>query len=498
MPSIFKYKEDRVTIQGPDRSARTLIPNEDGNVINVIEKFPWTLTPFSSPARIETPYIKLKEFYLLDSYINQLLKSYNLQPLNPTAPILDAFSTLTNLGVLRNIRSEKQLYDGLYDHDNPTGFEYKFPYFESCQTNVNTWTRKSTYDFIVGYQQKFAAFTEAENLMDLVRSYFPAPLAATINAAVGSIYSPDVVESAANLMVLPASSPVLDTARLAGAFAARVGLAALPAVGPTITKLLQTYEEKIAPGIAFARRAAELVQIALDSSMGNLQGDPVIDKPLIWTSSQPRNFVISFPLFNTDVFGDTNAEKMITRNWELCYLLAYQNLYNKKNLYKGTPPVFYEIEVPGIHYTKAGYVNDLKILNIGNTRLLDLPIGSDGERRSVNVPDAYFVTMSLIDFFMPSKNFLDTINNPTARSRVKRSWTGATAQQAPEDNLPFSTLPDIPNFPGIPNPGAPSFPGVPQLPPDSPFNQPGGSIPDPGFNQPGGTGGIDLLPGPTD
>jgi hypothetical protein len=215
--------------------------------------------------------------------------------------------------------------------------------------------------------------------------------------------------------------------------------------------------------------------------MGNLQGDPVIDKPLIWTTSQPRNFVISFPLFNTDVFGDINAEKTITRNWELCYLLAYQNLYNKKNLYKGTPPVFYEIEVPGIHYTKAGYVNDLKILNIGNIRLLDLPIGSNGERRSVNVPDAYFVTMSLIDFFMPSKNFLDTINNPTARSRVKRSSSETPAQELPppEEDLVFPDV-GIPNFPGIPNPGGSSFPGVPQLPPDS------------GFNQPGGTGGIDL------
>ena len=501
MPSVFKYKEDWVNVQGSDKSARTLIPNEEGNVIDVVQKFPWTLTPRNSPARTETPYIKLKEFYLLDTYINQLLKSYNITAINPSGTafqqIEDALSELTDLGVIATANDDRQLYEKMYDHINPTGFEYRFPYFESSQTNVNTWTQKSTYDFIVYYQQKLASF----NLFDELRSddfggYFDPTY--FLNVVTG-FFNPDVLNAGFNFIQGQPSTQDLGT--LGGASFQRASYSRLPVAGT----LIEVYE-KVAKAYYEAKRKLELIDIALTSSMGNLQGDPVIDKPLIWTTSQPRNFVISFPLFNTDFLDDNSGEKTITRNWELCYLLAYQNLYNKKNLFKGTPPVFYEIEVPGVHYTKAGYVNDLKILNIGNTRLLDLPIGSNGERRSVNVPDAYFVVMSLIDFFMPSKNFLDSINNPTVRNRVKASGDPYSGYSAPDDTIPddlpdFPSLPSFPTIPGIPGFGFPGFiPGFNQPGgsiPDPGFNQPGGSTPDPGFNRPGGTGGIEFAPGAT-
>lgn len=465
MPSVFKYKEDSVRVQGSDKSARTLIPNEEGNVIDVVQKFPWTLTPRNSPARTETPYIKLKEFYLLDTYINQLLKSYNLRVISPSGTVFeqteDALKALTDLGIIATANDDRQLYEKMYDHINPTGFEYRFPYFESCQTNANTWTQKSTYDFIVYYQQKLASFNLFEELKDDdFGGYFdPGPFM----TLVAGFYDPAVLNAGLNVIQGQPSWADWTVVTLASLQRATVGK--LPGFGPA----LDIYD-KVAKAYYEAKRKLELIDIALTSSMGNLEGDPVIDKPLIWTTSQPRNFVISFPLFNTDFLDDNSGEKTITRNWELCYLLAYQNLYNKKNLYKGIPPVFYEIEVPGIHYTKAGYVNNLKILNIGNTRLLNLPIGSNGERRSVNVPDAYFVVMSLIDFFMPSKNFLDSINNPTVRNRVKASGDPDSGYSAPDDTIP-DIVPDIPSLPPFPTiPGIP-FPTIPG------FNRPGGGTP---------------------
>lgn len=489
MPSLFKYKEDppsagSLSFGTGNKMGRTLLPNEDGNTIDVVKKFPWTLTPYNSPARLETPYIKLREFYMLDSSINQLLKSYNLETIDTTIAggdfASDALGTLTNLGFMSRLNSQTRLYDGMYDHINPTGFEYILPYFQSGQTNINTWTHKSVYESIVYYQQKLAAFAGVKILEEYdFDGYFDLGNGIRIAGA----YYNEVLQSGLNITTGEFTGA--DWATLAGA---AVNRAVAGSLIPGAEKFINIYE-KIAPQVLAARRAFELVDIALNTSMGGAGGgDPVIDKPLLWTTSQPRNFVVSFPLFNTDIFGDVNAEKTLIRNWELCYLLTYQNLYNKKNLYKGLPPVFYEITVPGIHYTKAGYVNDLKILNLGNTRLIELPIGSEGEKQPVNMPDAYIVTMSLIDFFMPSKNFLDTINlekNPAARNRVTASYDRGTATP-PSPPIPWDQIPGLFDTPpGFTPQGDTTAPPIP-----------GGGGGTPGFDQTGGSGGIPFPIGP--
>lgn len=447
MPRIFSYQQQSEYSGTTDvkKLADKLIPSLEGPVINVIEKFPWTLTPINSPARNETPYIKLKEFYLLDSYINQLLKSYGLRTIQNN-PVIDALGILSNLGVIRGLDDETQLYEGLYDHDNKTGFEYKFPYFENGQTNVNNWTQKSTYDMIVYYQQKLAPYTKANDMLqalpDLGAFNQLIPGLAGMRQALEQ-YT-EIPQSAID--IYSGQGSLEDWIRVLGLGGTKM----LPYVGPALSLY-----ESASRMLVMVERASELINIALQSPMASLDSDPVIDKPTIWTSSQPRSFTVAFPLFNTSLFSDFDAEQTITRNWELCYLLAYQNSYNKRNLFTGLPPVFYEIEIPGIHYTKAGYVNSLNILNIGNTRALQLPIGKSGEKRTVNVPDAYFITMNLIDFFMPSKNFLDTLNNPTARNRVKTPFRGGR-DLPPDQNQP----PDWSIPPGTPG----QFPGMPPIP----------------------------------
>jgi hypothetical protein len=306
----------------------------------------------------------------------------------------------------------------MYDHTNPTGFSYKFPYFENGQTNINNWTQKSTYDTIVYYQQKLAPYVIAQEIQNNMQGGPLNPTTGLTDAVLG--YYSGLPQAAIDFFGTTDDTSLqswLDW--LAGGTSLAL-LGAAKAADPY--GALDLYE-RATRTVTQVRRAAELIDIALKSPMASIDSDPVIDKPLIWSSSSPRSFVVAFPLFNTSLFGDFDAEQIITRNWELCYLLTYQNLFNKRNLYTGIPPVFYEIEIPGIHYTKAGYVNSLNIVNVGNTRKMKLPIGNSNESREVNVPDAYFVTMSLIDFFMPSRNFLETLNNSGARDRVKTSST---------------------------------------------------------------------------
>jgi hypothetical protein len=125
----------------------------------------------------------------------------------------------------------------------------------------------------------------------------------------------------------------------------------------------------------------------------------VADRPKLWEQSTPRNINIKFPLFNTADFND------IKKNWDLCYLLLYQNMFNKRDFITSIPPVFYTVSVPGQFFSIAMYVSDLKIYNRGNIRRMD--IGG----KTVNIPDIYEVDISLTDMIMPSQNMLAELLN---------------------------------------------------------------------------------------
>lgn len=120
----------------------------------------------------------------------------------------------------------------------------------------------------------------------------------------------------------------------------------------------------------------------------------VADRPKLWESSTPRSININFPLFNTLENID------IKKNWDLCYLLLYQNMFNKRDFITSIPPVFYTVHIPGQFFSIAMYVSNLKIYNRGNIRGMNL----DGKR--INVPDVYEIDMTLTDMIMPSQNML--------------------------------------------------------------------------------------------
>lgn len=152
----------------------------------------------------------------------------------------------------------------------------------------------------------------------------------------------------------------------------------------------------------------------------------IMDRPKLWESSGFRSINIKFPLFNTKDFSD------IKRNWDLCYLLMYQNMFNKRDFITAIPPVFYTVYIPGQFFTIAAYVSDLKIYNRGNIRSLDI----DGSGRNRNVPDVYEIDMTLTDMVMPSQNMLAAIltEEPVTVQNITRS----DAREAQFENTAFA------------------------------------------------------------
>ena len=376
-------------MSSPGNLADALVPGlgADGN-IDVVRDFPWTLTPVGSPARAEAPYIILKEYYLLDSIINQSIAAYGLK-IKPGANLTDIPATLfANLNSA-SLQGE-QLYEGLYDlndtgnNKNFTGFKYTLPFFSSDYlTTNNTWIAKPMYEEIIQLQKYLAQIQGG-----ITGAGVTVAASTSLGALLGGVTTGGI-----------------------GAGAGAVGGAkiGLQLAGESVKVGAKLAEQKV-----MYERLRQQLEIGMNSGVGKL-GDPALDKPQVWSTAQPRTHNVSFPLFNTVDF-DT-----LVKNWELCHLLCYQNLYNKRNLFTGLPPVYYEITIPGVHYCKAGYISKLNISNIGNIHRIELPVGTNGKPLLVNVPDAYLVNLTINDFFIPSKNFLDVLTSD--KSKVSASAT---------------------------------------------------------------------------
>jgi hypothetical protein len=124
----------------------------------------------------------------------------------------------------------------------------------------------------------------------------------------------------------------------------------------------------------------------------------IMDRPKLWQSHNFRTIDIKFPLFNTVGPNDW------LKNRALCWQLVNQNLFIKRDFITGIPPVYYEILIPGQHYSFAASVTNLTIYNRGNMRTL---IDSSGG--PTIVPDVYEVNITLQDLVMPSQNLFQTI-----------------------------------------------------------------------------------------
>jgi len=157
----------------------------------------------------------------------------------------------------------------------------------------------------------------------------------------------------------------------------------------------------------------------------------IMDRPKLWEQSAFRTINIRFPLFNTQSVDD------ILKNWELCYLLMYQNMFNKRDFVTAVPPVFYTVYVPGQYFTIAAYVSNLQIRNRGNMRLIQV----DGKER--NVPDVYEIDMTLTDMVMPSQNMQSVLLDeaPINVQQLNQAVPGTSYNTGTGTSYPYTKFP---------------------------------------------------------
>jgi len=114
-----------------------------------------------------------------------------------------------------------------------------------------------------------------------------------------------------------------------------------------------------------------------------------------YTPSEGESYKVNFTLYNTIQYSD------IQRNWELCFILTYQNRSNRRSVSLLDPPVIYSVSIPGVSQMLYAYISNLEISNMGTSRYVDF----DGIGRKL-IPEAYNISFDLKSLLTPTQNLL--------------------------------------------------------------------------------------------
>lgn len=131
-----------------------------------------------------------------------------------------------------------------------------------------------------------------------------------------------------------------------------------------------------------------------------------IEKPKYYNfNNLGEKISVRFPLVNTGwaTFKD------VVRNWQLLFMLTYQNRPNRKSRDLIDPSVLYELNIPGIKYHPFAYIDSLTIRFRGSRRKMTINIpGPNGTTANVDtiIPDAYDVELTLQTLINESQNTL--------------------------------------------------------------------------------------------
>jgi hypothetical protein len=216
------------------------------------------------------------------------------------------------------------------------------------------------------------------------------------------------------------SLPKLDSAGVSGAYG---GLYVLKPTGfkynlPFYEDVMRTKSASWQDQYAGGAGNSEIIKLIefgnnmVRANIGSLPGLGVFSDPGLYIERtkhyQPspgaEALSFTFPLLNT------LSQESIQKNYELIWLLSFQNSPYRKDMSRIDPPCMYEVLVPGIRYIKYAVVTSLKVDFLGTRRKISLSVprgpGPPSSRADVIVPEAYKVTINMTSLTDESANFM--------------------------------------------------------------------------------------------
>ena len=145
---------------------------------------------------------------------------------------------------------------------------------------------------------------------------------------------------------------------------------------------------------------------------------------------------LSLVLDNTyDSSFDDRFNTSYQQNWELIFLLLYQNLPNRRNKLFFDPPVIYKAQVPGVFSYLYSYISALSVECVGNRQPKSIRLqlqdenGFQYKEFRTLIPEAFKVNIEIKSLLPETKNlflhsFQDrvttSVQNPNSTTEVVR------------------------------------------------------------------------------
>lgn len=159
---------------------------------------------------------------------------------------------------------------------------------------------------------------------------------------------------------------------------------------------------------SFEEQGISKIQSGLTTlaKIGNFNEPGVyIERPKFYSfESDGPSISVKFPLINTG----WSTYQDVRLNWQLIFMLIYQNRPNRKSRELIEPACLYEVTIPGVVYMPFAYISELKVDYVGARRQMSLEVPLIGGISNITtiVPDAYEVTITVQGLLPESKNFL--------------------------------------------------------------------------------------------
>jgi len=378
MGQIFQL-QTQGTNQFDDVKPVVATPASAGGIIDVIRDFPWTGTPLSQYQVDKTPYILLHEFDLTTNaavatflyYKNFVTQGFTSDGLNRLSELIDTAGDNAFTKSAKEIISKVDTFvtdigigNGIIDPR--TG--------GLAGTTIGEFVNGAVQGFRTGISTA-ATFLNA------------------LDGGISNVRLTDKYLQPYNLLYQRSQTgfkyvfPYLSPER---------GI--ISTFGGSPEGLLQKNPLGIGSMLGVAKEAIEqFASLFTLTSPGAF-----IEQPKYYSfGNDEESYKISFPLINT------RDRDTYQKNFELIFLLFYQNRAFRRSVSRVVPPKIYSARIPGLTELPFCYMNTINVTFVGNRRNVNLinPAPGGGVINCI-VPDAYEVTINLRSLLEPTANMM--------------------------------------------------------------------------------------------
>lgn len=138
------------------------------------------------------------------------------------------------------------------------------------------------------------------------------------------------------------------------------------------------------------------------ATLNTMQPGTYIEKPKYFHyPTEGESITMRIPLINT---FKKNNRLPYQQNYELLWILAFQNKPYRTSFSRILPPKLYTVSVPGMKYFPYAYISSMNVDFEGTTRLLpvETPLGAV----TTTIPEAYVLTITFTSLIADTGNLM--------------------------------------------------------------------------------------------